>query len=407
MFSPIFFHMLLKTSVLPVKWTPPSSGESSSALRDLARIAGHEVDDAGRQAGRLEHLERVVAAQHRGRRRLPDDGVAHQRRRGRQVAADRGEVERRDRVDEAFERAVLHLVPHAGAADRLLAVELLREVGVEAPEVDHLGRGVDLGLERRLRLAEHRRGVDRRRARTWRAARRRAAARAARSSHGQLPHSRRASAAAAIACCDVLGPGQVVVGQHVLVVVRHHRLRRACPVRISRPPMTSGMSIFSAAIVFRRAFSSARSGEPGAYESVRIVDRRRHAADAAERGNRRRARRWSATAWIRPPRAWWLESSRLVRTWWFARRQGTKRSFYSTRLADELHDDFARARARVELEQHDLLPGAEGQTRRRRTGSSATVRSGRPARDWIRCRRPSAGDGGTRRRAGRADRGGR
>ena len=48
---------------------------------------------------------------------------------------------------------------------------------------------------------------------------------AARSSHGQLPHSRRASAAAAIACCTCSGAGQVVVGEHVAVIVRHHGLR--------------------------------------------------------------------------------------------------------------------------------------------------------------------------------------
>jgi hypothetical protein len=39
--------------------------------------------------------------------RLPDHGVAHQRRGGRQVAGDRGEVERRDGVDEALERPVV------------------------------------------------------------------------------------------------------------------------------------------------------------------------------------------------------------------------------------------------------------------------------------------------------------
>jgi hypothetical protein len=35
-------------------------------------------------------------------------------------------------------------------------------------------------------------------------------------------------------------------------------------VQISLPPMISGMSTVSAAIVFRRALSDARSGEPGA-----------------------------------------------------------------------------------------------------------------------------------------------
>ena len=39
---------------------------------------------------------------------------------------------------------------------------------------------------------------------------------------------------------------------------------KVSPVVTGFPPMTSGMSILSAAIAFSRAFSSARSGEPGA-----------------------------------------------------------------------------------------------------------------------------------------------
>ena len=45
--------------------------------------------------------------------------------------------------------------------ERLLGVELLRVVRVEAPEVDQLAGRVDLGLEDRLRLAEHGGGVER------------------------------------------------------------------------------------------------------------------------------------------------------------------------------------------------------------------------------------------------------
>src|SRR5688572_3214533 len=122
---------------------------------DLDRVAGNHVDDAGRHARLLEAAQRVVAAQHRRRGRLPHDGVAHQRRRGRQVAADGGEVERRDGVDETFERPVFHLVPHAGPAGWLLVEQFLGEPGVEPPEVDHLRRGVDLRLVGRLRLSEH------------------------------------------------------------------------------------------------------------------------------------------------------------------------------------------------------------------------------------------------------------
>ena len=114
----------------------------------------------GGMPGCLEQLHQVVRREHRARRRLPHDGVAHQRRRGRQVRGDRREVERRHRVDESFERAVLELIPHRVVADRLLGEQLLGVVHVEAPEVDDLAGGVDLGLEHRLRLPEHRRAVD-------------------------------------------------------------------------------------------------------------------------------------------------------------------------------------------------------------------------------------------------------
>jgi len=40
-------------------------------------------------------------------------------------------------------------------------MQLLREVRIAAPEVDQLGRGIDLRLEHGLRLAEHRRGIQR------------------------------------------------------------------------------------------------------------------------------------------------------------------------------------------------------------------------------------------------------
>ena len=219
----------------------------------------------GGKPGRLEQLQHVVAAQHRARRRLPDHRVAHQRRRRRQVAADRREVERRHRVDESLERAVVHLIPHARAADRLLAVELLREVRVEAPEVDQLARRIDLGLERRLRLAEHRRGVERR------APRRREQLRGAEEHGGAIfprpasPTRARASRGRGDRLLHVLRPGEVPVGEHVLVVVRHHRLRGAPGPDLLAADDERDVER-SAAIDLRRAFSSARSGEPGAYE---------------------------------------------------------------------------------------------------------------------------------------------
>ena len=56
MFSPTVFHMLWKTSVLPVKWMPARSGDASSASVIIAGAARQEVDDARRHARRLEHL---------------------------------------------------------------------------------------------------------------------------------------------------------------------------------------------------------------------------------------------------------------------------------------------------------------------------------------------------------------
>ncbi len=140
------------------------AGEVSARERRIAdggAGAVDEVDHARRQARLLEELHQEVRGVRRGRGRLPDDGVAHQRRRGREVAADRREVERRDREDEALERPVLEPVPDARRGDRLLLVDARHELDVEAPEVDELAGGVDLRLVRGLRLAEHRRGVER------------------------------------------------------------------------------------------------------------------------------------------------------------------------------------------------------------------------------------------------------
>ncbi len=107
-------------AVEPVKWMPASRGSVERDVGDQRTVAEHQVDHAGRQPGGLEQLHGQVRGDGLGRRRLPHHGVAHQRRRGRQVAGDRGEVERGDRVDEALERPVLDPVPDAGGGDRLV-----------------------------------------------------------------------------------------------------------------------------------------------------------------------------------------------------------------------------------------------------------------------------------------------
>ena len=70
------------------------------------------------------------------------------------VAADKAELR------EAFERAVLNAVPHRVVADRLLADQFFRVVDVETPEIDDFARRIDLCLEHRLRLSEHRCAID-------------------------------------------------------------------------------------------------------------------------------------------------------------------------------------------------------------------------------------------------------
>ena len=128
---------------------------------DLQPVSGEHVDHPGRHPGLLEQLHREVRGELLGGRGLPDDRVAHQRRSRGQVAGDRGEVERRDRVDEPLQRAVVGAVPDALAVgDRLVGEDLPRVVHVEAPEVDQLARSVDLRLPDRLRLAQHRRRVE-------------------------------------------------------------------------------------------------------------------------------------------------------------------------------------------------------------------------------------------------------
>ncbi len=156
MFSPTVAPQVLERRRRAGEVDAGQVGVAERDLRDVEAVAGEHVDHARRQAGLLEQLHRQRRGELLGRRRLPDHRVAHQRRRGRQVAGDRGEVERRDRVDEALERAVVGAVPDAGAVrDRLLGEDLAGVVDVEPPEVDQLAGRVDLGLERGLRLAEH------------------------------------------------------------------------------------------------------------------------------------------------------------------------------------------------------------------------------------------------------------
>ena len=234
----------------------------------------------GGKPGGFEHLVRVVRAEHRARGRLPDDGVAHQRGRGRQVAADGREVERRDGIDEPFERPVLHRVPHARAADGLFLVELLREGRVEAPEIDHLARRVDLRLVHRLRLSQHRRGVNRR------APRGGEQLGGAQDDGGAiLPRPRRPFASCGCGrrnrLLDVFGSRNVVLGEHVTVIVRHHGLLGSS--RADLPTADDDRDVDLLCGHRREACLELRAlGRAGRVRLHRFVDSRRHTPDARE-----------------------------------------------------------------------------------------------------------------------------
>ena len=200
----------------------------------------------------------------RGGRRLPHHRIAHERRRGGEIGADRGEVERRDRVDESLERPVLHPVPHPRRGDRLLGVDPLGEMGVEPEEVDHLAGGVDVRLEDRLALAEHRGAAFT----VWRhgPASRSAALRrtAARSSKGRARQAGAALAAAIASTASALVAPFMVPSTCRWAWGCRTAIRDPRPI-CCRPPIVIGRSI-------RSDWSSARPHlEPAALGAARRV----------------------------------------------------------------------------------------------------------------------------------------
>ena len=212
----------------------------------------------------MQELHQEVRGVGRGSGRLPDDRVPHQRRARRQVRADRGEVEGRDGEDEALERPVLHPVPHALARDRLLLVDPRHELDVEAVEVDHLAGRVDLGLVRGLRLAEHRRGVERRAPRAGQELGcaeedRGALLPGAGATSPPRPRRRRGSP------CPPRPAPPWWASARTWLFLCGITISAVVPVVTSSPPITSGSSMRSDCIWSSRRRSCSRSGEPGAY----------------------------------------------------------------------------------------------------------------------------------------------
>ena len=275
MFSPTVAPQVLEGRRRAGEVDAGQVGVGQRDLGDVEAVAGQHVDDARRHPGLLEQLHRQRRGELLGRRRLPDHRVAHQRRRGRQVAGDRGEVERRDRVDEALERPVVGAVPDAGAVgDRLVGEDLLGVVDVEAPEVDQLAGGVDLGLERGLRLAEHGGGVEPLAPRAGQQVggleQDRAAVVERTSPASRAPRRSRPSTAASASACR----GVLQRAEHVLVVVRLDDV----DLRAAARPLAGRRCGRGGRAGVRSSFGRARRAGPPArgcrgVGQVRLVDR--------------------------------------------------------------------------------------------------------------------------------------
>jgi hypothetical protein len=202
---------------------PGQVGARERGIPDLGARAVDEVDDSGRQTGRLEELHEVVSRICGRRRGLPDNRVPHQRGAAWEISSDRGEVERRHREDEAFEGAVLHSVPRSRPRDGLFRVDAQHELDVEAEEVRQLARSIDLGLMRGLGLAQHRGGVQSCSPRPGQELR------GSEEDRGPLFPGSSVPVLPGLCCCvdrlaDVFRVALVHRREDVVLVVRHHRL---------------------------------------------------------------------------------------------------------------------------------------------------------------------------------------
>src|SRR6476660_2427270 len=141
MFWPTVDHRCWKVGVEPVKWMPARSGWLSATSETSSPSPGSMLmTPGGSPASSSSSMVRCAATCWVG------DGF--QTTALPISAGARGEVERRDRVDEALERPVVRAVPDAaGVRDRLVGQDRAREVHVEPPEVDQLAGRVDLRLE--------------------------------------------------------------------------------------------------------------------------------------------------------------------------------------------------------------------------------------------------------------------
>ena len=248
-------------------------------VADVLAGAVDEVDDPVREAGLLEDAHRVVGGEHRRRGGLPEHGVAHERGRAREVAADRGEVERRDGEDEAFERPVLQAVPDARARTGCSSYIRVMNAGLKRQKSIELAGRVDLGLVGGLGLAEHRGRVQRVAPRARRAARPRGGRRRPAPPTGRGASPPRPRPTALTAASTSFGAALVDVREDVVLVVRHHRFLGGAGAHLLAADDQRDVQALVPHLL--QAQLEARAlGRAGRVVPDRLVDGRRNAEDA-------------------------------------------------------------------------------------------------------------------------------
>ena len=200
-------------------------GAGQDHAPNRAALAGDEVHHAVRQTGLFEDLHEQVVRIDSRRRGFPHGHVTHHSRRHVEVRGDRGEVERRQRKDEALQGAILQAVDDALLRIGLVGIDLPGVEGAVTQEVDQLARGVNLGLEGVLALAEHHGGVEQ-----VAILRGEKFSRTQHHHRALLPRQRRPVVVCLHGCVDshlhFLFARLVVGRQHMAVVMRHHYLVR-------------------------------------------------------------------------------------------------------------------------------------------------------------------------------------
>ena len=130
-------------------------------FRNFFGVSRKKLNDIIGKTGFPQDLVYQVIRRHCTRTRFPNHHVPHQRGRTRQIPTYSREIERTDRIDEPFQRPILHSVPHPwGIMHGLLSIQFFRILNIEPQEIGQLGGSVDFGLPCGFALAQHGKGDD-------------------------------------------------------------------------------------------------------------------------------------------------------------------------------------------------------------------------------------------------------